>query len=94
MFINGLAEEIKRLNIGIDDINGRNVSILLYADDIVMFSENMQYMLNYMDEWCFKWKLKLNINKSNIVHFRTKRQNQTEFRFHFGDSEILININI
>ena len=63
LFINGLADDIKNLNKGID-INGKNVSILLYADDIVLISEsevNLQYMLDYMHDWCHKWKLKLNI---------------------------------
>ena len=76
LFINGLADDIKSLNKGID-INGRNVSILLYADDIVLISEsevNLQYMLDYMHVWCHKWKLKLNIDKSNVMHFRSKRQ--------------------
>jgi len=81
LFINGLEEEIKQLNRGID-INGRNISIILFADDIVLISENeenLQHMLAYMHYWCYKWKLKLNVDKSNIVHFRPKRHNQTEF---------------
>ncbi len=44
IFINGLIEDIKRLNRSID-INGRNVSILLYADDIMLFSENEENVL-------------------------------------------------
>ena len=53
LFINGIANDIKSLNKGID-INGINVSILLYADDIVLISEsevNLQYMLDYMHVW-------------------------------------------
>ena len=94
LFINGLANDIKSLNKGID-INGRNVSILLYADDIVLISDtevNLQYMLDSMHEWCHKWKLKLNIDKSNVMHFRPKRQKRTEFKYHFGDDE-LINVD-
>ena len=95
MFINGLAEEIKRLNKGIM-IDGKNVSILLYADDIVLLSENendLQQMLNTMNTWCFKWKMKLNIDKSKIVHFRPKRKLKTDFIFNFGESEINIGWN-
>ena len=92
LFINGLAEEIKRLNKGIM-IDGKNVSILLYADDIVLLSENendLQQMLDTMNTWCFKWKMKLNIDKSKIVHFRPKRKLKTDFIFNFGESEINI----
>ena len=85
---------ISRVNKGIN-INGRNVSILLYADDIVLISDtevNLQYMLDSMHEWYHKWKLKLNIDKSNVMHFRPKRQKRTAFKYHFGDDE-LINVD-
>ena len=68
LFINRLAEEIKQLNKGVD-VDGVNVSILLYmyADDIVLISgkeTDLQDMLDYMKQWCFKWKLKkLNVEK-------------------------------
>ena len=54
-----------------------DISILLYADDIVLIAENeqnLQEMLNFMYNW---WKLKLNINKSNVIHFRNKRARQS-----------------
>ena len=36
------------------------------------------------------WKLKLNVEKSNIVHFRSKRQQRTDFNFNFGEKEITV----
>ena len=92
LFINRLAEEIKQLNKGVD-VDGVNVSILLYADDIVLISgkeTDLQHMLDYMKQWCFKWKLKLNVEKSKIVHFRRKNVTRTEFPFHFGENELEI----
>ena len=47
LFINELAIGIKNLNLGID-IGGKQISILLYADDIVLMSdseENLQQIL-------------------------------------------------
>ena len=76
LFINALAEEINRLNKGVD-IDGHNISILLYADDIVLISDNeinLQIMLDHMYAWCLKWKLKLSIEKSNVIHIRPKRR--------------------
>ena len=57
LFINGLAEEIKCLNKGVD-INGQNISILLCADDIVLIAKNeadLQCKIGHMYIWCFKW---------------------------------------
>ena len=54
MFLNDLATGIKELNLGVD-VDGCNVSILLYADDIVLIAlneNNLQCMLDYVKEWC------------------------------------------
>ena len=51
------------------------ISLLLYADDIVLLSENpenLQLMLNKVTEWCKKWRLQVNLDKSQIMHFRAK----------------------
>ena len=75
------------------DVDGRNVSILLYADDIVLLSDseqNLQDMLTYMSNWCFKWKLKLNVDKSNIIHFRPKRIQETRFNFTYGEQHLTL----
>ena len=53
------------------------ISILLYADDMVLISERedeLQLMLNKMNEWCNKWRIKVNNSKSKIVHFRYHKQ--------------------
>ena len=34
-----------------------------------------------MNTWCFKWKIKLNTDKSKIVHFRPKRKSKTDVIF-------------
>ena len=92
LFINDLATEIKCLNKGFK-LNDLNISILLYADDIVLISEtenNLQYLLDYMCRWCYRWKLKLNIDKSNVVHFRPKRHHRSESKFRFGENDLNI----
>ena len=52
-------------------MNGKNICVLLYADDIVLLAENekdLQTLLNTTHEWCSKWKLNINIEKSKIMH--------------------------
>ena len=78
-FINDLASELKELGLGID-INGTKICILLYADDMVLIANSeaqLQSMLNVMYQWCKKWRLRVNNNKTKIVHFRGKRIKQT-----------------
>ena len=86
LYINDLALYINSLNKGVR-IGQRPLSTLLYADDMVFISgsENgLQSMLNAMYEWSLKWRLKLNINKSKIMHFRPKRRICTLCKFTFG----------
>ena len=47
--------------------------VLFYADDAVIFSDSrtgLQEGLNVLGEYCQRWKLKLNIEKTKIVVFR------------------------
>ena len=54
-FVNDLILAIKSLYCGIPVFLESSISILLYADDIVLLSEseaNMQIMLDYLGKWC------------------------------------------
>ena len=92
IFINDLASEIKEANIGIDlNVDGSpNIdyifSILLYADDIVCLAEtevDMQSILFIIENWCKKWRLEVNLTKTNILHVRNPRKPQSKFTFIF-----------
>ena len=90
IFINDLAIEIQNLSLGIT-VGDRKVSILLYADDIAILAENeenLQTMLNKLNEWCKKWQLMINNEKSQVVHFRKKRKVRTTFSFSIGPMNI------
>ena len=86
IFINDLASEISDLNLGVQ-IGDENVSILMYADDVVILSENvenMQTMINYVNQWCTKWKMKINLKKSKIMHFRKEGKVRSDTEIHLG----------
>ena len=56
MYINDLTVGIKALGKGVC-INNESVSILLYADDIVLIAEcekDLQDMLNFVSDWCLQ----------------------------------------
>ena len=83
-----MAINLKALNKGVQ-IDNYNISLLLYADDIALISSSehdMQDMLNQVDSWCRKWRLRINSQKSKIVHFRKNRSKRSSFNFHIGET--------
>ena len=72
IFLNDLAVELNGLNLGVT-IDNEKLTILMYADDIVLLAENkadLQKLLDYVATWCKNWQLVLNDKKSQVVHFR------------------------
>ena len=85
IFINDLAQEIKNSNVGLV-LDVTRVGILLYADDIVLMTESeedLQFLLHLTECWCKKWRLEINLSKTNIMHVRQVRKQQSRFMFLF-----------
>ena len=90
IFINNLSLEIKESLHGLKIEIGKDMSvlvnILLYADDIVLLTSNeldMQHLLSILESWCKKWRLELNLAKTNVMHVRCRNQSQSKFWFLF-----------
>ena len=50
------------------------ISILLYADDMILLAKNetdLQYMLDAMNEWAIKWRLKSKYKQIKYCTFST-----------------------
>ena len=87
LYVNDLAEEIKALNCGIE-MGDDQLALLLYADDVVLIGpteESLQRMLDKLYEWCSKWRLAINKDKTKIIHFRPVSIQCTQFVFKYGD---------
>lgn len=87
VFINNLTSAINTLGCGIQCGN-IVVSMLMYADDIVMLSDTefkLQSMLNCLSDWCNEWGLHINCNKSKVIHFRPQRITKTDTQFMCGE---------
>ena len=90
LYINDLAKTIKEHGpkLMMDNIL---LNILLYADDMVLIAESeedLQKLLDIMQQWCYKWRLKVNIEKSKVVHFRAPRKQRSNSTFNYGEHEI------
>ncbi len=71
------------MNIGCE-LGDNKLPILLYADNIVLLSNNtndLQLMLNHVYEWCNKWLMPVNLDKTNITHFHKKEKTRNMYEF-------------
>ncbi len=71
----------------------------MYANYIAIFAEDqaqLQLILNFTITWYKNWKMKINRDKTKMIHYRKKsisRSNQSFFLVNL-DIENLINTNI
>ena len=68
--INDLSKKLSEVD------SDRNMSILLYADDLVILAESremLQKKLDVLYTYCRDNNLKVNINKSNVIAFNSRK---------------------
>ncbi len=58
------------------------VFISLLADT----PDNLQKLINIVQNWCKKWRLIVNPQKSKVVHFRNAPKQRTDFIFKLGEN--------
>ena len=46
-------------------------------------------MIKCVENWCFKWRMQINLTKTNILHIRKKSQPRSAFDFKFGNNTVL-----
>ena len=68
--------------------------LLLYADDIIIFSESasgLQNGLNILEhDYCQKWKLTVNVDNSKVIVFRKGERLAQNLVFMYGDINLEI----
>ena len=84
LFINDLSLDVNSLHCGIKLNKNLEISILMYADDIVLISdteENLQCQLSKLMEWSAKYNLFVNCDKMKILQARKPSNERSKYKF-------------
>src|SRR5690349_10866077 len=84
LYINGLAEEIKKVDIGARIIarKRQGCSSLFFADDIALITENKSNLEELMErafQYSVKWRFAFNYDKCAVVVFNNKAPQEMVF---------------
>ena len=93
MYLNNVEDEFYLNDIEGIDIHHIKLFLLLYADDITLFSETaegLQRALNLLSTYCQRWKLSVNTNKTKIMIFRKGGILPRDLKFYYNGIEIEI----
>ena len=85
VFISDLIEEVDRAQIGIKLKSVNKLGGLLFADELVGIiesSENLQQLIDIIYEFCSKWRLCANVNKSAVLVFG---KDKVKGKWNWGD---------
>ena len=93
MYLNDLENIF--LTKGLDgiDVNTFKMFLILYADDIVIFANNkeeLQSSLNLLHEYCSRWKLIVNVDKTKKMCFRKGGRLSKNIKFLYNDRTVEI----
>ena len=93
MFLYDLSTELEELSgISIPNLNGFNISHLLWADDLILAAldeKSLQKLLDVLSSFVERWELSINIAKTNIMVFnRASRILNCSYGFHLCGKQI------
>ncbi len=80
LFINSIIARLKEAEVGVK-CGSKLISVLLYADDAVIFAEDERSMrlgLDVLMEWCREWSIEVNGENCGVMHMRRKGVKRTE----------------
>ena len=92
LFINSIVARLKEAEVGVK-CGSKLISMLLYADDAVIFAEDEKSMrlgLDVLMGWCREWSVEVTGEKCGVMHMRRKGVKRTEDKFYVGEEEIAI----
>ena len=60
---------MEQAGLGVELSDGSTIGGMLFADDFVGVSNELQRLINVAHAYCCEWRLKANVSKSAIVDF-------------------------
>ena len=93
MFLNDIEEELQVKGVEGIELGFLNLAIMLYADDIILFAESaeaLQKSLNILEDYCNKWKLTVNTEKTKIMIFGNGGRISNNLNFKYANKSLEI----
>lgn len=90
MFINDLEDHLCTTGFQGIDVLLMKFFVLLYADDIVILSDSaagLQKGFSSLYDYCQKWKLIVNTDKTNVLVFKKGGSISSSLKFYYGDKD-------
>src|SRR3981189_2287406 len=88
IFINGIMEKVKDSGLGVK-IGSETMSVLLFADDMVLVANNeveLGHLVDKVKQYCDKWQLEVNVNKTKVV--LVSKDGSEVAKVKYGQSEL------
>ena len=92
-YLNDIEDELYLNGIEGIDLHHIKLFLLLYADDITLFSETaegLQIALNLLSTYCQRWKLTVITKKTKVMIFRKGGILPRNLKFYYNDEELEI----
>jgi hypothetical protein len=91
LFVNDCDSELIKGIVNPVSVNGKNIPLLLYADDMVMMANNindLQQMLNNLKEYTSNWSLTVNVSKTKMLIFRNGGHVNNDEKFFYNGKKV------
>lgn len=94
IFLDNLLKELETSGLGVKLNEDEQISVLAYADDIVLLAEseqNLQKLVDILHRWCMKWRMKVNCEKTKVMVFRRNRNTRVYLSgVYYGETKIAV----
>lgn len=88
LYVNDLKVTLEQKGVNGVTVGDLKMCLLLYADDSILISntrEDLQESLDYVYDYCQRWRLYVNVAKTNVLVFRRGGQLSQLDVFFYGD---------
>lgn len=84
LFINDLPLALEEQDCDAIKVGNLHINTLMFADDVLLLSNSasgLQKALDCLAEYCFKWKLSINMKKTKVMIFNKNFENSKKMKF-------------